>query len=60
MGVALRIQDFHGIVAECGHEQTLLLRIERQMIDPALDVGQRDQRNLLERLCTLRLRKRTR
>jgi hypothetical protein len=50
MRVSSRVYNFDGVVTERRDEQTLMLRIEREMIDAARNVRKRNCRDLLQRL----------
>ena len=36
------IDDFDGVVAECGHEKPPAVGVEKHVIDSALDIGDHD------------------
>jgi hypothetical protein len=43
MGAGLEIQDFQCIVAQGGDEKSLALEIHCQVVNPPLDMGERDR-----------------
>ena|SRR3977135_3898184 len=43
------LHDLHGMVPEGGNEQPAALQVHVEMVDPALDVGQRDGLHKLQR-----------